>query len=120
MSTKQEDRLANLEQAVHGIAGTQKSHGDLLRLLVEGQQEIIKLLTRRCCINRRGGRTDPIPVFVQAMRTEFGRPSSSMRLRTWTATPTSIAWRSSVCERRPSPITCLKRDIPVSALARLV
>lgn len=45
MSTTQEDRLANLEQAVHGIAGTQKSYGDLLRLLVEGQQEIIKLLT---------------------------------------------------------------------------
>ena len=45
MSTKQEDRLANLEQAVHGIAGTQKIHGDLLRMLVAGQQEIIKLLT---------------------------------------------------------------------------
>jgi len=45
MSTKQEDRLASLEQAVHGIAGTQKSHGDLLRMMVEGQQEIIKLLT---------------------------------------------------------------------------
>ncbi len=45
MSTKQEDRLANLEQAVHGIAGTQKSHGDLLRMMVAGQQEIIKLLT---------------------------------------------------------------------------
>ena len=45
MSTKQEDRLANLEQAVHGIAGTQKNHGDLLRMMVEGQQEIIKLLT---------------------------------------------------------------------------
>ncbi len=45
MSTSQEDRLANLEQAAHGIAGTQKSHGDLLRMMVEGQQEIIKLLT---------------------------------------------------------------------------
>ena len=45
MSTTQEDRLANLEQAVHGIAGTQKSHGDLLRMLVAGQQEIVKLLT---------------------------------------------------------------------------
>jgi hypothetical protein len=45
MSTKQEDRLANLEQAVHGIAATQKNHGDLLRMMVEGQQEIIKLLT---------------------------------------------------------------------------
>ena len=45
MSTKQEDRLASIEQAVHGIAGTQKSHGDLLRMLVEGQQEVVKLLT---------------------------------------------------------------------------
>ena len=45
MSTKHEDRLANLEQAVHGLAGTQKIHGDLLRMLVAGQQEIIKLLT---------------------------------------------------------------------------
>jgi len=62
----------------------------------------------------------PAPIGVQAMRTEFGRPNSSMRLRTWTATSTSVAWRSSVCERSPSPITCLKRDIPVSALARLV
>ena len=45
MSTTQEDRLASLEQAVHGIAGTQKSHGDLLRMMVERQDEIIKLLT---------------------------------------------------------------------------
>ena len=45
MSTKQEDRLANLEQAVHGLAGAQKNHGDLLRMLVAGQQEIVKLLT---------------------------------------------------------------------------
>ncbi len=28
----------------------------------------------------------PAPIAGQAMRTEFGRPSSSMRLRTWTAT----------------------------------
>ena len=45
MSTTREDRLANLEQAVYGIAGTQKSHSDLLRMMVEGQREIIKLLT---------------------------------------------------------------------------
>ena len=44
-STKQEDRLASLEQAVYGITGIQKIHGDLLRMLVAGQQEIIKLLT---------------------------------------------------------------------------
>ena len=45
MSTKQEDRLANIEQLLHGMAGTQKSQGELLRMLVEGQQEIVKLLT---------------------------------------------------------------------------
>lgn len=45
MSTTQEDRLANLEQVVHGMAGNQKIHGDLLRMLVAGQQEIVKLLT---------------------------------------------------------------------------
>jgi len=69
------------------------------------------------------GRVDaitPPPVCGQAMRTEFGRPSSSMRLRTWTATSTSAARRSSVCERSPSPITCLKRAMLVSARARLV
>ena len=46
---------------------------------------------RRCCIDRRGGRLDPNPVCIQAIRTEFGRPSSGMRLRTWTATLTSVA-----------------------------
>ena len=45
MGTTHEDRLANLEQAIHSNAGTQKIHGDLLRMLVAGQQEIIKLLT---------------------------------------------------------------------------
>ena len=35
------------------------------------------------------------------------RPSSSMRLRAWTATSTSVARRGSVRERSPSPITCL-------------
>ena len=44
------------------------------------------------------------------MQTEFGRPRSSMRLRTWTATSTSVARRSSACERSPSPITRLKRN----------
>jgi len=33
----------------------------------------------------------PCPVCGQAMRTEIGRPSSSIRLRAWTATFTSVA-----------------------------
>ncbi len=36
------------------------------------------------------------PDWVQATRTEFGRPSSSMRLRAWTATCTSVVRRSFV------------------------
>ncbi len=36
----------------------------------------------RCCRGRRGGRVDPALIGVQTIRTEFGRPSSSMRLRT--------------------------------------
>src|SRR5215212_3354426 len=43
-----------------------------------------------------------------------------MRLRTWTATSISVARRSSVCERSPSPITRLYRLIVVSARARFV
>ncbi len=62
----------------------------------------------------------PAPIEGQAMRTELGRPRSSMRLRTWTATSTSVARRSSACERRASPVTRLKRDMAVSARARLV
>ncbi len=60
--------------------------------------------SRRCCMVRA---TDALPaalIELQAIRTEFGRPSSSMRL---TATSTSVPRRSSVCERSPSPITCL-------------
>src|SRR5918994_7465291 len=45
------------------------------------------------------------------MRTYFGRPSSSMRLRTWTATFTSVVRRSSVRERNLSPIPRLNRLI---------
>jgi hypothetical protein len=40
-----------------------------------------------------------------------------MRLSPWTATSTSVARRSSVCERSPSPIKRLNRLIAVSARA---
>jgi hypothetical protein len=46
------------------------------------------------------------------------RPSSSMRLRTWTATFTSVIRRSSIRERSQSPITCFHRPIAASTLAR--
>jgi len=41
----QKDTLVGIEQAVHGVAATQKTHGDQLRMLAERQEEIIKLLT---------------------------------------------------------------------------
>ena len=66
------------------------------------------------------GAATPAPAVVQAMRTEIGRPSSSMRLSAWTATSTSVARRSSVRERNPSPITCLNLPTPASARARFV
>src|SRR4051794_10211457 len=46
-----------------------------------------------CCMDQWKGRTHPYPVLGHAMRTDSGRPSSSMRLRTWTATFTSVARR---------------------------
>ena len=45
MSTTQKDTLTHIEQLDQGIADTQKSHGELRGALVEGQREIIKLLT---------------------------------------------------------------------------
>ena len=71
-----------------------------------------------CCTDQGCGRTDPYPVLGHAMRTYFGRPSSSMRFRTWTATSISVARRSSVRERSPSPITRLNRPMVASARAR--
>ena len=66
------------------------------------------------------GRTDPYPVRGHAMRTDSGRPSSSMRFRAWTATSTSVARRWSVRERSPSPITCLNLPMVASARARVL
>ena len=76
------------------------------------------LLMRPWCTGQGCGRTDPYPVRGQAVRTYFGRPSSSMRFRTWTATSISVARRSSVRERSPSPITRLNRPMVASARAR--
>jgi hypothetical protein len=70
------------------------------------------------CTDQVRSRSAPIPVHDQAMRTWFGRPNSSMRLRTCTATSISVARRSSRRERRSSPITCFQRPITASTLAR--
>jgi len=73
-----------------------------------------------CCTDQRCGRSYPSPVWFQAMRTQIGRPNSSMWLRAWTATLISEARRSSVRERSPSPITCLNLPMAASARARIV
>jgi len=81
---------------------------------------LVKQQTRPCCRDQGCGRGDPRPACVQATRTEFGRPKSSMQFRAWTATFTSVARRGSVRERSPSPITCLNLPMVASARARMV
>jgi len=78
------------------------------------------LTLRRCCMDLGCGRSCPSPAVVQAMRTEIGRPSSSIRLSAWTATSTSVARRRSVHERNPSPITCLSLPMAASTRDRFV
>src|SRR5215207_4499439 len=72
------------------------------------------------CTDQGSGRTGPNPGPDYAMRTEFGRPRSCMRLRTWAATSTSVARRSSVCARNRSPSTCFHLAMAPSARARFV
>ena len=55
------------------------------------------------------GRIGPIPVGGYAILTESGRPSRGIRLSALTAISTSVVRRSSWRERKPSPITRLKR-----------
>ena len=76
------------------------------------------ILDGRVARIRGAGAMTPTPFWAHAMRTDSGRPSSSMRFRTWTPTSISVARRSSVRERSPSPITRLKRPIVASARAR--
>ncbi len=60
----------------------------------------------------------PTRVSGHAMRTYSGRPRSSMRFRTSAAIATSVAWRPSVCDRSPSPMTRFQRDTSDSTRAR--
>ena len=46
--------------------------------------------SRPCCTDQLDGRGEPILACVQAMRTDFRRPSSSMRFRTAMATVISV------------------------------
>ena len=89
---------------------------DLLRLWWrEGKRR-----TEPCCRDQQDERRKPSPVWVQAVRTEIGRPSSNIRFRAWTATSTSVARRWSVRERNPSPITCLNLPMAASTRARML
>jgi len=61
-----------------------------------------------------------LPVVPHTMRREVGRPKSSIRLSTWTATAISAFWRASVWECKPLPMTCLNRPIAASTRDRLL
>jgi hypothetical protein len=69
-------------------------HPNALRL-VRGRPwcRTIRPLPWLCCKDRQDERSKPSPVWVQAMRTEIGRPNSNIRFRAWTATSTSVARR---------------------------
>ena len=108
--------LAELWEAVGRLVGEVRrlySDNAALRSGAEAQQE-------PCCMDLGCGRSYPSPAGSQAMRTEIGRPRSSMRLSAWTSTSTTVARRSSVRERSPSPITCLNLAMAASARARFV
>ena len=62
-----------------------------------------------CCTEEEEAREPPSPSVNYATRTEFGRPRSSIRLRTWAAMATSVARASSLWKRSPSPMTCFQR-----------
>jgi hypothetical protein len=46
---------------------------------------------RRCCRDRWTRRSTPFPGYLQATRTDIGRPIFDMRFKTWTATRTCPA-----------------------------
>jgi len=60
-----------------------------------------------CCMDHVKGTVRPLAIVSYAMRTDSGRPSSSIRFRMPTAMATSVACRPSVCDRNASPITRL-------------
>src|SRR5215208_6236411 len=64
------------------------------------------------------GALSPTRVLGQAMRTYFGRPSSSIRFSTSTAMATSLACRPSVWKRSPLPMTRFHLEMSASTRAR--
>ena len=102
------------EIGAHSLRATAPPHGStitaargprtarLLRLRIDGFRTQTALLHRSA-----NGLHYPQPNVTYAIRMESGRPNSSMRFITCTATVTSVARRSSSRKRSPSPITCL-------------
>src|SRR4051795_7960655 len=64
------------------------------------------------------GALSPTRVPGYAMRTYFGRPSSSIRFSTSTAMAISLAWRPSVWKRSPLPMTRFHLEMSASTRAR--
>jgi transposase-like protein len=62
-----------------------------------------------CCIKKEEAKEALFPAVDRVTRTEFGRPRSSIRLRTWAAMATSVARAWSLWKRTPSPMTCFHR-----------
>jgi len=91
-------------------------------VVFDGEGHFVTAVLRpgSCSQIGRMGAVTPAPVAFRRCGRRFGRPSSSMRLRAWTATFTSVARRSSVRERSPSPITCLNLPMAASTRARFV
>ena len=64
-----------------------------------------------CCMEDWKAKKTRSSADIYATGTEFGRPRSSIRLRTSTAMAISVAWASAVWKRSIGPMTCLKRPI---------
>ncbi len=84
-----------------------------------GQELVVRHARRRTVLHRSvGGRSSAVPSHRYGRRTYSGRPSSSIRFSALTAIATSVARRRSVRDRRPSPMTRLKRLMSASTRAR--
>ncbi len=76
------------------------------------------LLGRTVLQELAGGRSSTIYLHCYGRRTYSGRPRSSMRFSALTAVATLVARRRLVRNRRPSPMTRLKRLMSASSSAR--
>jgi hypothetical protein len=80
-----EERLAALTAETERLARENalvRAQNDRLAVTLARLTAQNERLAGPCCMDRRCGRTTPYPVWDHAMRTYFGRPSSSMRLST--------------------------------------